>query len=34
MRLLTSPLLICLALSAWQATAQTRRALLIGINTY
>jgi Caspase domain len=34
MRHLTSPLLICLVLSSWQVGAQTRRALLIGINTY
>jgi hypothetical protein len=34
MRLFASPLLICLALSAFQVTAQTRRALLIGINIY
>jgi hypothetical protein len=34
MRQLTSPLLICLVLSPLQVGAQTRRALLIGINTY
>ena len=34
MRQFASPFLICLALFACQVTAQTRRALLIGINTY
>jgi hypothetical protein len=34
MRQLISPLLICLFVCACQVTAQTRRALLIGINTY
>ena len=34
MRRFVSPCLICLALFACQVTAQTRRALLIGINTY
>ena len=34
MRRFASPLLFCLALSASQVSAQTRRALLIGINTY
>ncbi len=34
MRHFASPLLICLVLFVCQGTAQTRRALLIGINTY
>ena len=34
MRRLTSPLLICLAFSTLHVGAQTRRALLIGIDTY
>src|SRR5579863_6647093 len=34
MRRFASPLLICLVLSVCQVTAQTRRALLIGINIY